>query len=137
MGVLYPIFVLVALTLAVTVRLAMMRWRAATRGQVNVAYYVTYQGGEEPPELRVVSRHLSNLLEMPLLFYTGCVLAYVTGQNGWLMVALAWLYVALRLVHSAVHLGRNVVLWRFRVFAASMLVLTCFWLALLAGLLTR
>jgi hypothetical protein len=44
--------------------------------------------------------------------------------------------VALRFLHSAIHLGLNKVLWRFRVFAASWLVLLAYWVALAVGLVT-
>jgi len=92
---------------------------------VDPKYYSLYLG-QEPEELRVISRHVINLLEVPPIFYIGAVIAFVTGQGGTILLALAWAYVALRLAHSAIHLGGNVVIWRFRVFVLSALVLTAF-----------
>lgn len=137
MNVLYPMFVLVLLTLGVSMRLGLLRWRAVTAGEVDVAYYKTFQGDGEPAAVHVVSRHLSNLLELPLLFHLACLTAFITGQSGVTVVALAWAYALLRLVHSVIHLGTNDVLWRFRVFALSVFVLAALWLVLLAGLLAR
>ncbi|MEJ8568724.1 MAPEG family protein [Elongatibacter sediminis] len=137
MNVLYPIFVLALLTLAVAMRLGFLRWRAVSRREVKVEYYQAYQGEGEPPAVRIVSRHLINLMEMPVLFYIACLIAYVTGLTGGVILGLAWTYAALRIVHTVIHLGSNVVLWRFRVFAFSVMVLTLLWVVLLAGLVTR
>lgn len=136
MNVLYPVFAMFALTIGVVLRLAAMRFAAVKHGKVNPRYYEAHLG-EEPPHLRIASRHLSNLLELPLLFYVGCLLAFVTHQSGMFVVALAWAYVALRVIHTLIHLGSNVVLWRFRVFAMSVLVLIALWLVLFIGLAAR
>jgi len=136
MNVLYPVFAMFVLTISVVMRLAAMRFAAVKQGKVSPKYYEAYLG-EEPLHLRVTSRHLSNLLEVPMLFYVGCVLAFVTHQSGVLVVALAWAYVALRVIHTLIHLGSNVVIWRFRVFALSLLVLIALWLVLFIGLAAR
>jgi hypothetical protein len=67
---------------------------------------------------------------MPTLFYAGVAIAFAAGESGALLVALAWAYVALRYLHSTIHLTRNKVLWRFRAFAASLFVLLAFWATL-------
>jgi hypothetical protein len=81
-----------------------------------------------------VSRNLSNLYEMPTLFYAGVAIAFAAGESGPLLVALAWVYVALRAAHSVIHLRWNRVRWRFRVFAVSWAVLIAFWAALGLGI---
>ena len=126
MNVLYPVFAMFVLTISVVMRLAALRFGAVKQGKVNPKYYEAYVG-EEPPHLRVTSRHLSNLLELPLLFYVGCLLAFVTHQSGVLVVAFAWTYVVLRVIHT----------WRFRVFALSIFVLVALWLTLFIGLAAR
>jgi hypothetical protein len=55
------------------------------------------------------------------------VLAIITRQADLLFVALAWLFVVLRLVHAYIHLTSNHVGRRFAVFAASALVLLIMW----------
>lgn len=133
MNTLYPVFALLALTLAVGARMAFARYRAVANREVDGRYYVAYQG-EEPMQLRVLSRHFSNLLEMPPLFYVACIIAYVTGQQGGLVIGLAWAYVALRLVHTGIHLGPNVVIRRFQVFVLSALVLAALVVVLVVGM---
>ena len=51
------------------------------------------------------------------------------------MIACAWIYVALRYAHSAVHLTANDVRVRFQLFAASGIVLILMWTMLLVQLL--
>ena len=136
MNVLYPVFAMFVLTISVAMRLAALRYSAVSKGKVNGKFYEAYVG-EEPEYLRVTARHLTNLLEIPVLFYIGCLLAFVTHQSGALIVGLAWAYVLLRVIHTLVHLGSNVVLTRFRVFALSVFVLVALWVTLFIGLAAR
>jgi hypothetical protein len=69
-----------------------------------------------------------NLLEAPLLFYLACVLLFVTAGGSPTALALAWAYVACRLVHSLIHLSYNRVAHRLIAFAASNGVLVALWL---------
>jgi hypothetical protein len=136
MQILWPAFALVALTLLIVMRLARQRFAAVKSGRVDPRFYKVFRGDGEPEEVAATARNLLNLYEMPTLFYAGTAIAYAAGQSGALLVTLAWSYVALRFLHSAIHLGLNKVLWRFRVFAASWLVLLAFWVALAVGLVT-
>ncbi len=76
-----------------------------------------------------------NLFEMPVLFYLAVVVAAQTGQTGTTVLALAWAYVGLRVVHSAIHCGYNKVMHRFRAFALSVFVLLALWVVLGYGLI--
>ncbi|MGH7289754.1 MAG: MAPEG family protein, partial [Myxococcota bacterium] len=91
--ILYPAFALFALTLFVLNRMRSMRFAAVRSGEVSAGFYRAFQDGSEPEPLRVVSRHFVNLFEMPVLFYVGVLMVYVTHNvSGW-MVGLAWSYV--------------------------------------------
>ncbi len=135
MQILFPLFALFALTLFVAMKLGYMRWSAVAKREVDIRYFKSYDSFDEPENLRITSRHLINLLEMPMLFYVVCILTYVTGQSGTILVALAWGYVAARVVHTVIHLGSNIVLWRFRVFGLSILILTGMWVLLLISII--
>lgn len=137
MSILYPVLALFALTAFCVFRLALLRLRAVQAGRVDPRYYRVYTGGEEPEDLRVQARHVSNLFEAPVLFYAIAVIAFVTEMAGALPVLLAWTYVLLRYAHSYVHLTSNRVLLRFRVFAASWAVLILLWLTVFGGMVTR
>lgn len=135
MEILYPLFAMVLLTAVALFRLGYLRYRAVAGRQVDPAYYKTYQGNAEPDSIAATSRHVVNLFETPVLFYVAVLLAYQVGSTGAGLVALAWVYVALRAAHSWIHLTSNVVAWRFKVFIMSWLTLLCMWIVLGIGIL--
>ncbi len=118
----------------VFLRMRSLRFGAMRQGEVGVAYCRAFAEGTEPEPLRVVSRHFSNLFEMPVLFYVAVLMTYVTRQVTWGLVGCAWLYVALRYAHSAVHLTVNDVIVRFSLYFASVLVLFVMYATLLIQL---
>jgi hypothetical protein len=78
---------------------------------------------ELPPEVSRVADNYNHLHEQPTIFYALALAAQVANAvDGW-SVALAWVYVGLRIVHSFVQATRNVIMVRFCVFAAASLVL--------------
>lgn len=126
--ILYPIFPLLALTFYVLFRTFFMRVAAVKAGTVSAKHYRLYNEGDEPPACRANSRHLTNLLELPPLFYIACLLIYVTGTNSLLLTLLAWIFVLARFAHSYIHLGKNNVRHRYKVFALGVLTLMLIWL---------
>jgi hypothetical protein len=128
--ILWPAFALFALTMLSVLRLARMRFAAARAGAVDARFYKVFKGEGEPPELAAMTRNVVNLYEMPTLFYAGTAFAFAAGATGTALVALGWVYVALRGLHTAIHVTTNKVRWRFRVFAASWLVLIAYWAVL-------
>lgn len=137
MQILYPSFVMMALTIFCMVRLGLLRWAAVSRGEVDPRFFSLYRGYEEPEKLAAYSRHVVNLFEAPLLFYVIIMTAFVTGQSGNWLLGLAWAYVGLRFFHSYVHLTSNVVLIRFRIFVVSMLTLSVLWVIVLTNIMRQ
>jgi hypothetical protein len=78
-----------------------------------------------------------NLFELPVLFYLALVVADLTAQVTLPVLALAWLFVALRIVHSAIHCGYNKVMHRFQAYFAGGVALWLLWAVLAVGLLRR
>ena len=130
MAILWPAFALFALTAIVVLRLARLRFAAVAGGRVDPRFYKIFRGDGEPEEVAAVARNLNNLFEAPTLFYAGTAFAFAAGEAGMLLVALGWTYVLLRVLHSAIHLSTNRVLWRFRAFALSWLILLAYWAVL-------
>lgn len=73
------------------------------------------------------AQNLANLFEMPVLYFALVPLLILTGSASPAQVALAWIFVALRAVHSAIHIGPNTVRTRARVYIASSIVLFAMW----------
>jgi len=132
--ILYPVFAMFLLVALVLLRLRSMRFAAVRNRQVDAGYYRAFRG-DEPEALQVVARQFINLFEMPVLFYIGVIMIYITHQVSYWLVFCAWLYVALRYVHTLIHLTANNVMARFSVYFASAFVLAVMWLTLLIRLL--
>ena len=132
-SLIYPMFALVLLTATVLTMLFRSRVRAVRGNLISAKYFRIYQGELEPESTAKPARHFSNLFEAPTLFYAACLAAMVTGQTGLAMVALAWLYVAARVVHAFVHLGSNRLRLRIRAYFAGWLTLLAMWVLLAWG----
>jgi hypothetical protein len=70
-----------------------------------------------------------NLFEVPVLFYVLCVALALNGGSSPGFVWAAWAYVALRALHSFIHVTYNRVVHRFLVYVASTLLLFGMWIA--------
>lgn len=75
-----------------------------------------------------------NLFEMPVLYFALVPLLLITNLDSHAQIALAWIYVALRYVHSFVHIGPKTVPVRAAVFVLSALVLMVMWVGFAADL---
>ena len=123
----YPVIALVVLTLLVQLGIAFARVGAGARRRIQADDFKYGESPAVPPEVCIPNRNYMNLLEAPLLFYVACIVLYVTSGVTGAATALAWLYVALRAVHSAIHLSYNKVMHRLTAFAASNGVLLAMW----------
>jgi hypothetical protein len=109
----------------------MWAWLYATRIPAIVKLkivYDPYRSNQEfqaqiPAPVRWKADNYNNLMEQPTLFYAvALTLAFLGVGGGW-NAALAWLYVALRVVHSLVQATVNVIMLRFAIFMAASIVL--------------
>lgn len=124
-GPVFAMFVLVMVVAYLTFRERVRQFKAlrihpqkvSTRGEFAAALKDTR-----------CADNFSNLFETPVMFYVACIGLYVTQTVCMSALALACIYVLIRVGHSVVHCGRNVVFTRFKFFAASMLVLLGLWL---------
>lgn len=134
-NILLPSIAMALLTLGLLLYMGLRRVAAVKRGEVSIKFYRAYRDGEQPERLHVLGRHIQNHFEVPPLFHLVVLATYVTGLVDLASVGLAWAFVALRCVHTLVHLGSNRVSRRFNVFALSVLVLIALWVNLFIGLL--
>jgi hypothetical protein len=74
-----------------------------------------------PPVVSNPSDNLKNLFEIPVLFYALVLYLFVTQQVDALYVDAAWVFVAFRAMHSAVHCTFNLVMLRFYLYLLSTL----------------
>lgn len=125
-AVLLPVFVQVALTFAVLIRLGVRRL-SAIRGGGVVRERVIIDETAWPLDVRQAGNCFRNQFEVPVLFYVLAILALITRQASDFFVVLAWLFVLSRIVHAAVHCTVNSVAWRFGAYAFGVVVLLLMW----------
>lgn len=76
-----------------------------------------------PPQVMWKAHNYNHLHEAPTVFYAVSIVLAIIGQGDGVNAQLAWLYVALRVVHSLIQSTVNKVTLRFGVFALSSFVL--------------
>jgi hypothetical protein len=120
-------FALAAWTLTVLLLIPLVRVRSALRREIVPDDFKFGESASVPSYVSIPNRNYMNLLELPILFYVVCLLLYVTAAASSEDVLVAWLYVALRVLHSVIHLSYNHVIHRLTVFALSNAALVCLW----------
>ncbi|QJE72559.1 hypothetical protein HHL28_05115 [Aerophototrophica crusticola] len=134
-GLLYPMAALVFFTFAVACRVLYLRVGAVKSGQIKLSHFKAMTGAEPPGPVAAAARALNNLFEAPPVFYAGCVAVLALGKADGLFVALAWAYVAARVVQAFIHLSYNDVRHRLFAYLTGWAVLLLLWgrLVLVAG----
>jgi hypothetical protein len=122
-----PMGALAFLTFAVLILIPIRRFRAGAAGQIVADDFKFGESASVPGHVSIPNRNYMNLLELPMLFYVGSLMFFVTGKVDAVVLGVAWLYVALRVVHTAIHLTYNNVRQRLIPFAASNVVLVSYW----------
>lgn len=129
--ILYPLFVMVGLTVGITIWMGKVRFTAVKNREVRAKYFKLYRGDDLPDHVARVGQHYTNLMELPILFYTAIILIYVQNQTDLIYLALAWGFVLTRFIHSYIHTTYNHVGHRFNAFALGFFILMALWLKLL------
>ncbi|WP_064823062.1 MAPEG family protein [Rhizobium phaseoli] len=126
----WPLLAHVALVYGLYALLGARRAEMVRAGKIAKSDY--RENRDEPAESLAVKNCLANQFELPVLFYACCILLYVTEADNIVAVGLAWLFVALRYAHAAVHVSSNDLRYRSPLFAAGYLTLAGMWLWLAA-----
>jgi hypothetical protein len=122
-----PAFAMAALTLVVWLRMYKTRIGQMRRERIHPQSVATSaQAAARLTDSRAAD-NFRNLFELPVLFYLALVVAAVSGLATPGVLALAWLFVLLRIVHSAIHCTYNKVMHRFQAYLAGGVVLWVLW----------
>ncbi len=115
-----PVLALVAWSMIMLVWLYVRRLPALVRYAISEA---RLQSGEAirqmPPQAQWAADNYNNLMQQPTLFYALCLGIFLSGLSNPGLEYLAWLYVAIRIVHSIVQSTVNITTIRFCLFLAS------------------
>ena len=135
--ILAPMGALVLLTFLVLLQVPIRRFRAAFAGMVGPDDFKYGESDRVPGSVSLPNRNYMNLLEVPILFYVLCIVQFVTASVTATTLDLAWMYVALRVLHSAIHLTYNNVRHRLVAFATSNFVLMAMWVVFFIQYLSK
>ncbi len=102
------------------------RVAAARRGEVRLKD-IALDASKWPDHLRKRANNYQNQFELPVLFYALIAFLLATRLVDAVQVILAWLFLITRLVHTYIHIGRNVVIDRFYAFLSSVVALLAMW----------
>ena len=129
-----PALAMVTLTIVVWLRMYATRIGEMKRERIHPQSVATSaQMAARLSDTRAAD-NFRNLFELPVLFYLALVVAAMTAQSGTAVLALAWTFVALRVLHSWIHCTYNKVMHRFKAYVAGGMVLWLLWIVLAIGL---
>ena len=95
------------------------RVRAIRTRQIKTDDFKVLNLDDAPPFVQRGTKHIANLFEFPVLFYGLCLAIEMKSFVDPLFTGLAWVYFLLRVGHSIVHLGPNIVSLRAALFLIS------------------
>lgn len=136
-AILLPLVGLAALTALVQILIPIARVHSMRRGEVTLEDFSLGESNRVPARVSIPNRNYMNLLEFPVLLYPACLLAYVATDVSELMVTVAWMFVGLRAVHSAIHLTYNRVSHRVVAFGLSNLTMLTLWVLVALQLIRK
>ncbi len=127
MELLAPLSVQVLLAFALLFLMGSARIKSIVAKQVHPKD-ISNRQPNWPERVTRIGNAYHNQLEIPLLFYVLIIVLIITKLNDTAFLYLAWTYVALRLIHAAIHISTQRSTMRFYVFTISCVVLFVMWL---------
>ena len=128
-SILWPTFALVALVFGV---FAVMFAKRFGHIRANPPRADDLASGEAAlryfAPVEMPANNFRNLFEMPVLYFALVPLLLITNQDSVAQVVLAWVYVALRYLHSFIHIGPKKVPVRAMLFVLSAIILSAMWI---------
>lgn len=124
-AIFWPMIAHVALVYVVYALMSARRRAAIRAGRARTAQF--RENREEPADSLFLRNNLVNQFELPVLFHACCLALAVAQAVAWPSLLLAWLFVASRYAHAAIHVTSNRIRYRRPAFIAGFLVLAAMW----------
>ena len=125
--VLLPVFVLIGLTFALLLWMALARRGALVGGETKIRDIVLGQPNW-PVRATQIGNCFKNQFELPVLFYILIAIALPLRHADLIIVMLSWVFVITRLVHVGVFVTSNDLNRRSLTWFAGVLVLFAMWI---------
>ncbi|MEA2903543.1 MAG: hypothetical protein QOI12_930 [Alphaproteobacteria bacterium] len=121
-SILFPMLAHIGWVFLLYAWLTYARMRAVKGGEIDYSCFVL--GRDEPLAVARITRNLANQFELPAIFYALVVLLVALGRVTAFDVAAAWVFVAGRVIHTAVQTLTDDVPLRGQVFMINFLAVT-------------
>ena len=125
--ILLPLFLEVALTFVLLLRLGVLRRGDVATGGVHPSK-IALREPNWPAPTQQVANSFSNQFELPVLFYVLTILEIVTRHADFLLLVLAWIFVLMRFAQAYVHTTSNRVTLRGSFYGIGAVVLMVMWI---------
>jgi hypothetical protein len=126
-AIFWPAVAMALLTFAIWLRMYFTRIGEMRRLRIHPQSVATSAKASERLVDTRAADNFRNLFELPVLFYAALGIAFAIGAVDLPLLMLAWLFVALRVAHSAIHCSYNRVMHRFAAYVAGGFVLWAIW----------
>lgn len=126
-AIFWPLIAQVALTTAVWLRLYAVRIGEMRARRIHPQAVATSRLAATALENVTPADNFRNLFEVPVLFYAICCVLAIADAVTMTQLALAWGFVALRSIHSLIHVTYNRVLHRFWLYVLATLCVLAMW----------
>ncbi|MEZ5996530.1 MAG: MAPEG family protein [Hyphomonadaceae bacterium] len=122
-GMITPVVALAAWSLIMLIWLYATRIPAMSAAKVKPGSATKAEMEALPGWATNVANNYNHLMEQPTIFYALCFALHLLDQANDINIGLAWLYVAIRVVHSLFQATLNIIVVRFLIFVAGSIVL--------------
>jgi hypothetical protein len=122
-----PLILHVLLTFAVGALSLRSRIAAVRRGRAKIPDIIL-DSSKWPKATLKLGNNYDNQFQVPLLAYGVVALIIALGLVDWIGVALMWLFIAARILHTLEHTGSNRIVRRMIFFVASFAFVVALWL---------
>ena len=134
---LYPMFMMVILTIMIGCIAFTARVKSVKTGKVKARSYKLMDAEAYPEDVVKTTRNFNNQFEIPVLFYVVCLLFMTLDINNQLGLVLAWSFVGLRFIHALIHITYNKLTHRLLAFWLGGIVVLGLWLTLITEAVQR
>lgn len=125
--ILGPVAALALWSMVMWLWMYLTRIPAIQRAKIDTANWVGGTGKDLdaalPAEVQWKAHNYNHLMEQPTVFYAVALALAIGGQGDGLNAQIAWVYVALRIIHSLVQATINRIMLRFAIFALASVAL--------------
>ncbi len=128
MELIYPMFMMVILTIIVGVLMPYKRIKGAYAGELDQRYFRLMSKYEISENIEKYGRNFDNLFEVPVLFYAAGMCALSINLMNQTLLGFMWAFVIIRIVHTVIHLTYNNPLHRFIPFILSLFCVLGLWI---------